>query len=366
MIRLLAVRNFLVGCAILCSMVKMVKQTIKKRFFFLDAIRGVAAIAVCIGHYFHQFKVHIFGPETVDTFFCLSGFVIAHAYQQELSEGLSVWNFLRRRLVRLYPMYLVGFVLGGMALNWLILRQKSQYEPNDLMYIYTLGLFYIPYFNTKDGCILFPLNAPAWSLSFEMLANLVYAQKIRAGRHSLISILSVSLCFLVLFALGMGSEAGWATFNWIAGFPRTFYSFFMGVLIFNWSSKAPRKVLRNSGVELGLLIAFIIIFIEPWCHKSGLFFAVSVAVLIPCLILVSVNVEPASGPRVERFYEYLGWISYPLYCLHFPLLKLAAVFDFWIDLRRWSVGVIFITFTFIFCHVVAKYFDEPVRKFLAK
>ena len=52
----------------------------------------------------------------VDFFFVLSGYVLAHAYGRALASGLAPMTFMRMRLVRLYPLYLLGLLIALAAL----------------------------------------------------------------------------------------------------------------------------------------------------------------------------------------------------------------------------------------------------------
>ncbi|HKU54954.1 MAG TPA: acyltransferase family protein, partial [Rhizomicrobium sp.] len=86
----------------------------KTRFLTLDALRGVGAIAVMAGHAGIVLNAYMppFMYLAVDMFFVLSGFVLAHAYDGKFAGGLSVGAFLKARIARLYPIYLIGLVLG--------------------------------------------------------------------------------------------------------------------------------------------------------------------------------------------------------------------------------------------------------------
>jgi len=85
----------------------------KQRFYLLDALRGLAAIVVLQIHLRGE-AWQIFGSRyvAVDFFFVLSGFVLAQAYGE---RHLSFASFLRIRLIRLYPLYLIGTLLGVLA-----------------------------------------------------------------------------------------------------------------------------------------------------------------------------------------------------------------------------------------------------------
>src|SRR5688572_10257848 len=89
----------------------------KPHFEILDGLRGVAAIAVVV---FHFMEIAIPDPEknfiahaylAVDFFFCLSGFVIAYAYDEKMAV-IGIAGFIKRRLIRLHPLVIIGSVLG--------------------------------------------------------------------------------------------------------------------------------------------------------------------------------------------------------------------------------------------------------------
>src|SRR6185312_1325126 len=89
----------------------------KQHFEILDGLRGLAAVAVVVYHfmeiaitdYSKNFIAH--GYLAVDFFFCLSGFVIAYAYDNRIA-GMSLWSFIKLRLIRLYPFVIIGLILG--------------------------------------------------------------------------------------------------------------------------------------------------------------------------------------------------------------------------------------------------------------
>ncbi|WP_369410091.1 acyltransferase family protein [Hufsiella arboris] len=104
----------------------MIKETgadllkTKQHFEILDGLRGVAAVAVVIFHfmeiavpdYTKSFIAHAY--LAVDFFFCLSGFVIAYAYDTRLKK-IGVLAFLKLRLIRLHPLVIIGSVIGLLA-----------------------------------------------------------------------------------------------------------------------------------------------------------------------------------------------------------------------------------------------------------
>lgn len=91
----------------------------KKHYEILDGLRGVAAIIVVLFHIFeifsngdHSKQIINHGYLAVDFFFMLSGFVIAHAYDDRWNK-MSLTAFFKRRLIRLHPMIFIGMTLGA-------------------------------------------------------------------------------------------------------------------------------------------------------------------------------------------------------------------------------------------------------------
>jgi peptidoglycan/LPS O-acetylase OafA/YrhL len=82
-------------------------------------LRGVAAIMVVWFHLFEAYATsHLdqrinHGYLAVDFFFILSGFVIGYAYDDRWKKKMSVKDFLKRRLIRLHPMVVMGAVIGA-------------------------------------------------------------------------------------------------------------------------------------------------------------------------------------------------------------------------------------------------------------
>jgi peptidoglycan/LPS O-acetylase OafA/YrhL len=90
----------------------------RQRFETLDALRGLAALAVVSGHTQDLFGGSIFplGYLAVDFFFMLSGFVLAYAYGQRVEGGLTVGHFMKARLIRFYALYLIGLAIAVLAM----------------------------------------------------------------------------------------------------------------------------------------------------------------------------------------------------------------------------------------------------------
>jgi peptidoglycan/LPS O-acetylase OafA/YrhL len=138
----------------------------------------------------------------VDLFFCLSGFVLTHAYKRRVYEGLSSKSFLVERMVRLYPTYVVGLLIG-------IVAAIITYNPADQASIFTqsaLAIFLVPDLASKE---LFPLNNPAWSLFFDIVVNILFFYLIFTKTWTNKAIILVSAILYVAAVAHFKGAAGW-------------------------------------------------------------------------------------------------------------------------------------------------------------
>ena len=176
------------------------KKVLKfKDFEILDSIRGIAALFVTIAHCrgtlwigggefvkmfprdtWNFWDYIVFGfsmltrlsVEFVIVFFVLSGFSIAHS----LSSNKSVKDFYLRRLIRIYPSYIVALIWAGLIVlltrywhpHWYdgslttfsferTMPMNSFFEPG----VIVRNLFYM---TDEKGFI-----APFWSLTYEVI-----------------------------------------------------------------------------------------------------------------------------------------------------------------------------------------------------
>ncbi|HEY1313645.1 MAG TPA: acyltransferase family protein, partial [Steroidobacteraceae bacterium] len=91
-----------------------VTTAVRDRVTIFDGLQGVAAIAVVLLHGCSIFNLGWLPAHAylaVDFFFLLSGYVIARAFDERLRQGW-LFGFLQRRLIRLYPLIVVGSLVG--------------------------------------------------------------------------------------------------------------------------------------------------------------------------------------------------------------------------------------------------------------
>ena len=291
------------------------------RFPTMDATRGVAAICVMVAHYAQPYPWAQLLPSAdiaVDYFFCLSGFVIAHAYLDKLRSGATrIGTFVRIRLVRLLPMYFLGSAIGLTSTIWVSLAL----DLNSWIAIAVVGLSAIglvPYFGSLavrgslegHANLVFPLNGPAWSLFFEVFVNIVYAQ-FRITAPWIVVVVILSYAWLVASTYTFGGPTGFYIQNFVGGFPRVIFSFYVGTLLHQlWLWKGVKHI------NLGPLFpCFCIVAI---CAAPKGMISFLLMILFACPLIVWLSTTNPRSPALSKSFEFLGEISYPLYAIHFP------------------------------------------------
>lgn len=339
-------------------------QAKEQRFLLLDAMRGVAALAVIWGHMGDAW-VHPVGQLyilAVDFFFMLSGFVMAHAYKHKLASTMSPPAFFRVRIIRLYPLLIFGALLGSAA-AFIVMGREPGYDGWRIALSTGLAVLALPTYFIRTTPEAFPVNPPAWSLFFELIANFVYGL---VGRY----LTRNRLIFLTLLAAGMlvadtvhrGTiESGWARAEIFGGLIRVFFGFTCGLLLYE--IRPPWRLSPLWGWALMLALAAVLFAPIHGYPRSQLLVAVFI---MPVIVWLGSAVE-APG-MLGKLGLFLGALSYPIYITHRPILEVTTAafqrFARGVDYRIWEVFQVALFVAVAWA--VLKLFDEPVRAWLHK
>jgi peptidoglycan/LPS O-acetylase OafA/YrhL len=340
-----------------------VRREDKRVFHALDGLRGVAAVFVAMRHtfFFHSLGIRG-GYLAVDLFFVLSGFVIAHAYERRLEQGLSPARFLMLRYLRLWPVYVLGGVLGLIAAAFQALPGHDNLTLNQVAHTAPFALLMLPGPHIKP--MLYPVNSVAWSLALELLVNLAYALVWRRLRdiHVLGGVLAISALALIGAVLWFGKlDVGFTWYNAWGGLPRVIFSFTAGLAVYRVFKDRPwRSPLPGWAPILALPPLFCL-------HLDNVVWPlVCVLGVFPLVVLAGAASEP--GPRTARAFTWLGAVSYPLYALHKPTGELLtlAIHVFLPGNLHWGVwiGAPYMVLAMIACAGIERFYDRPARRLL--
>lgn len=322
----------------------------------LDGVRGVAAVAVLVYHGSQPVGINIvpFGWASVDLFFLLSGFVLTHAYGQRLRNGLTLGDFTRARLVRLYPLYGIGLLIGVFTLTG-----------ENLLPSAALGVCFVPYLTPHTVTIggvatanmLYPLNGPSWSLFDEIIVNILFA--IMAIRKiNIVWMFTVgAFGFILFYTLGHDVlDGGWTSNTAESGVARALFSFPLGGMLYSLSKRFHAPLLSGWPVVIGV-VALVAI---PQSHDTDLIVSILlVALAFPAIIFL--GSMATFGSRSGKFFAWLGAISYALYAVHVPVyMLLLPHLGAHSGLAAIAGGIVSIAAA----HLLTTYVEPRVRKIL--
>lgn len=343
-------------------------------FHTLDALRGIAAIGVVVFHMQRVFAPIAVpgGYLAVDLFFMMSGVVLSHAYEARFRAGMGTLGFMRVRLIRLYPLYLLGTLLGiVVTLASLLGRNTQNWDSSSLLHAALLALLFLPNFSSRPVNQMFPLNIPCWSLFFEVLVNLLFVifwPLLTSRRLIALSLLTGGAVGLAIVHTGSIDQGSIAS-SFTPGLARTVFGFSVGVLI----ARHIRHVHRGES-NLGVLaiLAVVVIAIAGWPEGElrAIWDAACVLVVFPLMVYCGTLIDP--GSRLRRIATFLGVTSYAVYALHSPLSSIlnSATRLFAGGTGKGVgapyLGVAVLAALLTGCWLVDRYIDMPIRRQLSR
>ncbi|MFS2387466.1 acyltransferase [Bacteroides fragilis] len=365
----------------------------KPHYHLLDGLRGVAALMVI---WYHVFEGYAFaGGTTIDTFnhgylavdffFILSGFVIGYAYDDRWGKNFTMKDFIKRRLIRLHPMVIIGAVVGAITFY---IQGSVQWDGTHIgismvMLSLLCTIFFIPAmpgvgYEVRGNGEMFPLNGPCWSLFFEYIGNILYALFIRRLSNKALTIvvvlLGVALASFAIFNVsGYGNiGVGWTLdgVNFMGGLLRMLFPFSMGMLL-----SRNFKPMKLRGAFWICTLVMIALFAVPYLEgtesicTNGIYEAFCIIIAFPILLWIGAS-GTTTDKKSTQICKFLGDISYPIYVIHYPFMYL---FYAWLIKNQlftlgetWQVALCVYAWNILFAYLCLKLYDEPVRKYLAK
>lgn len=301
----------------------------------------------------------------VDLFFCLSGFVIGYSYDDRI-DRMGNKEFFRSRIIRLHPLVILGSVLGLLAFLFDPFGGHPElYNAGKIILTFFCSLLLIPLPVIADRAFnLFSFNAPAWSLFWEYVANIVYAlvlYKLSRVYLRLFTILGAVAICLVCYNAG-NLMGGWSGGTFWDGCARVSYSFLAGLLIYrsNW-------IIKNNIGSIGIALLLFMAFITPFSKWNWLSEPFIVIFYFPLIIALGAGATVTAG--LKRVCIFLGKISYPLYMTHYAVMWMFG--NYYNSHKPGTVQlalIIIIGLILLTCaaYLVMIIYDIPVRNYLSK
>lgn len=287
----------------------------------LDGLRGIAAIAV-LGHHLH---ILLFEASrgtaflAVDFFFMLSGYVMARTYETRWEVPSPAARFMTSRLRRLWPTMAVGGVIGATAAFIKL--------PGVDVLPMLLNLLLIPSF---VGILAFPLNVPAWSIFFELVANLAHVLVLRRLRtRGLVAVAALAGLVLVLGGRIHGLDVGSRPDNFLLGLPRVLMSYTIGILLWRSWRDEP-TIIGSPGFAF---LAMPLFFGASMLTAHSSWIANLLFITIACPMIVAGGLRFPATSRWSPLLSISGAMSFPLYAVHVPAMVLVKYLG-----GHWTLG----------------------------
>jgi peptidoglycan/LPS O-acetylase OafA/YrhL len=274
------------------------------RYHGLDALRGIAAIAVVIFHYSGgdvpvpvEFPGREFLSHGVELFFCLSGFVIAFS----LSNSGGIRQFAIRRFYRLYPMFWACCVTTWVWVSIFGLEGRET-GLRDLVGSMTMIPTLLNITLLRGHEPIKAVDGVYWSLTCELLFYILAASLWKVlGKSRMLQgftlwvVVSVVLKLYegdnsVVRAMSVLLNAKWAAF------------FYAGIVL--QAKGAGRLALKPT---LYLLAGNCVLTLFAQGSRESVVLAAS---------SLAIAIFARSGITITKYLAWLGAISYPLYLLH--------------------------------------------------
>jgi peptidoglycan/LPS O-acetylase OafA/YrhL len=336
----------------------------------LTGARGIAAWLVVLFHL--RFMMPgiggAYGPLSygylaVDFFFVLSGFVIWLTYGEKLrAQGLAgIPEFLKRRVARVWPLHLfilLGAIPFAVALALSGRPDWAQYPLAEL----PLHFLLLQNWGFTDRLTW---NVPAWSISCELAAYLVFPFLVMAidwRRLPTVALLAIAALLAGaiwgVFALSGESVLGAGITS--IGVPRCIGEFALGTvtcaLWVRWRERPAVPAIAAVATGTALLAA----------HVAGLLpQAFALPLVFAALVLVLALTSGLRGNLLESGpVHYLGEISYATYLGHWLLWMVFKLVFITGHEMSWGLFALFCAMVLASSALLYHFVERPAQRWL--
>lgn len=281
--------------------------------------RALAALAVVVTHAIaHPFPsapglTHLLGRTGVTLFFVISGYIMVATTGR---GGFAPFEFMRRRLLRIAPLYYVATAvtaLGALFIPWAF--KQTVWDPQHLL----MSLLFIPSYAPSGA--LQPVMKLGWTLNYEMFFYLCFAAlfAFRALTRTLI----LTLAFVALTVAGL-------VFDFTAA-PLAFYAkidllgFVAGMWVAILAQQRPIRLKLPLTSALLTFTTLSLVLMSVFYADIREAPATQVWLVVVCAAIIVVlifGVAPVTR-KAPRWFAFLGDASYSMYLFH--IFAVAAV-----------------------------------------
>lgn len=355
-------------------------------FLSLDGIRGISAIIIaCFYHYCVYFEciplsqlssAHLshffafitrFGYLGVEVFFVISGFSLYKGYYSRIQNNeISFSAYMGKRLLRLLPLhYFTAIII-------FFLQQYSLYQTGAYIIHQNNDLYHllISFFNLQSN-FGESLNAPSWFLTPIVVCYILFYL---LAKYSKRNFLWTSLAVIILGIMLIYQNYSFPFLYKYCG--RGYLSFFWGVVLAMLLQKSENPTVLKKNLSIAISLLFILLCYYAFERDSligsvvspfATLYTTATFLLCTALLLLACYSKFFSAIVGNRFFRWLGKISYSIYLWNFPLVFVFIYISKYIS--GYSFNTLYCWFIFllvtIFFSAFSHYIIEPLLNKLA-
>ncbi len=291
----------------------------KKNLPILTGIRFFAAFYVLFFHVDLRMPLEFLprniisqGAVGVNVFFILSGFILFYNY---FSKKVNFVEFILKRISKIYPVYIFGLILSGIV--YFIFNLKIEYPLEVLIMNVMMIQSYLPSFS------MLWYGGGSWSISTEFFFYLCFpiilSIIIKLSEKAIL--LSIGIAYVLSILPGILHNLTFISLP----FSYTFPLFRIPEFICGMLSAA---LVFKYGIKSNTVFSILIIVVcAAYFHYIGQDlkgYTIQNVIVLPLMVVLLISVTTQEKHILSflgnRFFEYLGKISYSFYIIQLPIM----------------------------------------------
>lgn len=295
---------------------------------FLQALRGLAALAVVLWHgsrfispYYEGLGYQLFGAGGsmgVDLFFVVSGFIMTYTTR----DGADAYDFAVKRFSRVWPVYAIYTFAYVLLLKGAIFWS----DPANVSDLFASLLFF-PVSTGIGGAIWLPVLGVGWTLNYEIYFYAIFGLSLLFGRYRWAAFFGWVSFSLIAFPALFGSSSITLSPAVNYGFSFPYLALATNPMVWMFVSGVIIGLIYNTRIRVGRFTSLILVlsssalfmfqYAAHFNAGHGILHGGSAAVmLVFCLSIASKSITIP----VPIALVVLGDVSYSLYLCH-PLVQ---------------------------------------------
>ena len=325
------------------------------KFTALNALRGLAALAVAVYHFRDTWAGYL----AVDFFLVLSGFILSHSYLYS-DKKYTHLEFITHRIARLYPLHIYTLFVF-IAVSYFLYAALPEYpDGRYFTFIQNLTLLHNVGLNYRDVTY----NAPSWSISVEFWLNIGFIYYVTRKTKTFV-LLSISLFSLVLIAVTIGTlDTHFQNiFTYVnSGLLRGLSSFLLGIIAYRIFTKLQADYTIVKYTTLLQTLSIITVVLVIICRDTKYSSLDFIAPFVFMFMVVSFAFENTYFTKYLKDLHFFGEISYSIYLNQYAVLLLVSYYFDKYSVSQYIQLDIYMLVLLAYSLVTYKYIERPSRQ----